>query len=77
MEKILGGFIWVWVSIICLFNLMGIAGAFLKSDFWNAVVEVQEWYSPFNIWTHGLNLILLSPAIATYMWLQRRRTRGG
>jgi hypothetical protein len=75
MDKILGGFIWVWVIVICVLNLMGVAGAFIKNDFWAAVVEVQEWYSPFNIWTHGLNLILLSPAIGAYMWLQRRRKR--
>lgn len=77
MEKILGGFIWVWVIIICLLNLIGIAGSFIKNDFWTAVVEVQEWYSPFNIWNHGLNVILLSPALAAYMWLDRRRKRDG
>ncbi len=77
MDKILGGFIWVWVIIVGLFNLIGIAGAFIKNDFWAAVVEVQDWYSPFNIWTHGLNLILISPAIATYIWLNKRRKRDG
>jgi hypothetical protein len=73
MHKILGGLIWIWVGIICLFNLAGIAGAFIGNDFLTAVGKVQEWYSPFNIWTHGLNLILLSPAIATYIWLEKRR----
>jgi uncharacterized membrane protein len=75
MDKFLNGFIWGWAGLVALLNFMGIAGAFLTNDFLTAVGNIQEWYSPFNIWTHMLNLILLSPAIGAYFWLERRRNR--
>ena len=72
-NKLLNVFIKVWVGVVVTLNLMGVAGAFLGNDFWTAVGNIQEWYSPFNIWTHSLNIILVSPAIMVYLWLERQK----
>lgn len=75
MHRLLSIFIGLWIAFVAMFNFMGIAGAFMSNDFWIAVGLVQEWYSPFNFWTVGLNLALLSPAMLAYWWRERRATQ--
>ncbi len=77
IEKILKGFTYFWVGAVFLTVLMGIIGRFLTAEtVWEAISDVQLWFSPFNLWNFGLMMILLSPAFGAYLlgsWLQRKR----
>jgi len=58
--------------VVLLLNIVGSAGIILTAEtFWAGVEHIQDVYSPFNIWTHGLNMALLSPAIGAYLWRAR------
>ena len=75
MNRLLTVFIWIWVTGVLLLNFISMAGFFLTMSFWEAVAKIQDTYSPFNVWTHGLNVVLLLPAIAAYFWRDRRRNK--
>ena len=75
MNRLLTVFIWIWVTGVLLLNFIGMAGFFLTMSFWEAVGKIQETYSPFNLWTHGLNVVLLLPVVAAYFWRDRRRKK--
>lgn len=75
MDRALTVFMWIWVAMVLLLNLVGIAGAFIARPFWEAVDQVQQWYSPFNLVNWGLNLVLLSPALGAAKWRAIRRRR--
>ena len=65
------------MGLVMLLNIAGIVGyAITTESIWDFVSWVQETYSPFNLWTHGLNVILVSPAILTYFWRKKRNTKG-
>jgi hypothetical protein len=67
----------IWMGLVMLLNIAGIVGyAITTESIWDFVSWVQETYSPFNLWTHGLNVILVSPAILTYFWRKKRNTKG-
>jgi hypothetical protein len=76
MDKVLTMFIYTWAGLVLLANVIGIAGMMVGApSFWAGIARFQEVYSPFNVWTHGLNLVLLSPAIGAYVWRGKRRER--
>ena len=57
-------------------NLLGIIGAFVgASSPLEALSTVRAWYSPFNLWTWGLNLALASPAMGAYLLAERFQSR--
>ena len=71
MDRTLTSFIWVWVSLIILINVFGIAGILASADTsWQALQKIAEIYSPANV---ILELLVLSPAIGAYVWRERRR----
>ncbi len=79
MIKFLTWFFWLWAGAVIALNIIGtigmILGAPTLTDAW---LRVTDTYSPFNLWTHGLNVVLLLPAIgAVYWWkaLERRLSR--
>jgi hypothetical protein len=74
MDKTLTAFIWVWVSMILLANIFGIWGLFASADSTDdAMQQFREIYSPTNIANWLLEIVALSPAIAAYIWRERRR----
>jgi hypothetical protein len=76
MDRFLTWFIFVWIGLVVIANLMGIAGTALTTNsFWDFLEWLQETYSPFNIWNWGLNILFLLPAIGAYAWRKRRRKK--
>ena len=74
MDRTLTSFIWVWIALILVVNLFGIAGVFMSEDSdGQALQELQEIYSPFNLVNWLLELAILSPALIAYVWRERRR----
>ena len=72
MAAFLKLFIKVWIGLIALLNVLGLVGIMISTaSFYETWVYVTETYSPFNVWTHGLNLVLLSPAYGAYVWLNK------
>ena len=50
MDRTLTSFIWVWVSLIILINVFGIAGILASADTsWQALQKIAEIYNPFNL----------------------------
>ena len=69
-------FVRIWVGMVVALNLIGLAGFIVSSEsIGEAWSVISETYSPYNVWTHGLNLVLLSPALAVVFWRQRRNRR--
>jgi hypothetical protein len=74
MDRTLTSFIWAWITLILVVNLFGIVGLFMDAAGTSqALQEVQEIYSPFNVINWLLELIILSPALGAYVWRERRR----
>ena len=61
MDTTLTSFIWIWITLILVVNLFGIVGLFIGADgTWQALQEVKEIYSPFNVMNWLLELLILS-----------------
>ena len=74
MDRTLTSFIWAWITLILIVNLFGIVGLFMSADsYGQALQEVRQIYSPFNVVNWLLELLILSPALAAYVWRERRR----
>jgi hypothetical protein len=74
MDRTLTGFIWAWITLILLVNTFGVGGIIMSADSGEqALQEVQEIYSPFNVMNWLLELLILSPALVAYVWRERRR----
>ena len=74
MDRTLTSFIWAWITLILIVNLFGIVGLFMSPDTGGqALQEVAEIYSPFNVVNWLLELLILSPALGAYVWRERRR----
>lgn len=75
MDRVLTIFVYIWVGLIVLANLFGIAGQFYLRGLGGGIEYIQEIYSPFNIINYILIVITLSPAIGAYYWRNKRRER--
>ncbi len=76
MDAALKWFTRIWIGLVILANITGIAGfAINAQSIWDWVDQVQRAYSPFNIASHGLNLLLVFPAILTHFWRKKRNTK--
>lgn len=78
MDRSLTWFIWVWIAFAIAVNLAALAGIVLMvtgDDFWSAWQWLAETYSPFNVITYVMELVLLSPAIGAYVLRERRRAK--
>ena len=73
MNTFLKWFYRIWIGLVILLNVMGIAGvAMTTQSFTETISFIQETYSPFNIINWIFNLVLLLPAIGAYYWLGKR-----
>jgi hypothetical protein len=75
MDRALSVFIYIWVGVFVILNLIGIIGQFYLTGFSGGVSYIQEIYSPFNIINYFFMVITLSPAIGAYIWLEKRRKK--
>ena len=76
MKRFLRIFVRVWLGLVIGANALGITGAFVgASSLSEAISTVRAWYSPFNLWTWGLNLVLASPAIGAYLIAERFQSK--
>ena len=76
LDKALTWFIYVWVCLIALFNVIAIIGFVLVAPtLWAELGKIQETYSPFNVWNWLAEVISLSPALGAMVWRDRRRNR--
>jgi uncharacterized membrane protein len=66
MDRALTVFIYLWVGLFVLANLVGIIGQFYLHGFSGGVSYVQEIYSPFNVINYIVMVITLFPAIGAY-----------
>lgn len=74
MDRALLWFVRVWVALAIAVNVIAVAGFFMGAHgFWDGWHQVAEIYSPFNVRNWLAEMVLLSPAIGAYAWLQRRR----
>jgi hypothetical protein len=73
MDRILTIFIYTWVGLFILANLVGVIGQFYLDGFSGGVSYIQEIYSPFNISNYIVAMVTLSPAIGAYCWREKRR----
>jgi hypothetical protein len=69
VNKILTWFIRIWVAFAVIVNVVSIITLIL-SEGWGRVADI---YSPFNVINSVMELVLLSPAIGAYFWLEHRR----
>lgn len=70
--KALTWFIRLWVGFAILLNLIAIMGAFVGAPtLTHAMLQVADWYSPFNYWNWFAELLLFSPALMAYYWRQK------
>jgi len=75
MNIFLKWFYIVWFGLVLLLNLLGVIGtAITTKSFFETLSWLQETYSPFNIWTHLLNIILCLPGLGAYIWLKKRKS---
>lgn len=59
----------VLVVGVVLLNILGLIGASMSASSISDVIEyLSRTYSPFNIWTHGLNMLLLTPSYFLYKY---------
>jgi len=76
MDKALTIFINVWVGLVVIVNVLGIAGQFYLHGIGGGIAYIQETYSPFNVVNYVMEIVALSPAIGAYYWRERRRAKG-
>lgn len=76
MNRALAWFVRFWVAIAIAANVVAVVGFMIGAHgFWDGWHRVAEIYSPFNLKNYLLELVLVSPAIGAYTWLERRRKR--
>lgn len=76
MIRFLTWFVRLWIGAVIALNVLAIVGMIVGSPTLNdAWLRVTDTYSPFNLWTHGLNLVLISPAIGAYFLHEKLRER--
>jgi hypothetical protein len=78
MDKVLTRFIYCWVALVVLANVVAIVGFFVGTatlgDGW---MKVRETYSPFNVANFIMEVAVLSPALGAMYWRGRRRAAMG
>lgn len=75
MDRLLTIFIYVWVGLFGLANLVGIVGQFYLYGFSGGIDYIQSVYSPYNILNFIAAAVTLSPAFGAYYWREKRRER--
>ena len=75
MDRVLTIFIYIWVGLFVLVNLVGIIGQFYLHGFSGGISYIQEIYSPFNTINYIVTAVTLSPAIGAYYWREKRREK--
>jgi membrane protein implicated in regulation of membrane protease activity len=76
MDRALLWFVRIWIGIAIAINVIAVAGFFMSAQgFWDGWHKVAEIYSPFNLINWLAEVVLISPAVGAYAWLERRRKR--
>ena len=76
MDKPLLWFVRIWVGLIVSLNVVAIVGFFaVAPTFSQGWTDVRDTYTPLNVASWAVELIILSPAIGAYYWLQHRQKR--
>lgn len=75
MDRALTIFIYVWVGLFVLANVLGIIGQFYLHGFSGGITYIQEVYSPYNVINFIVSIASLSPAIGAYYWREKRRAK--
>lgn len=63
-----------WLAVVLVvgvvvLNSLGLIGAAMSAGSVSDIIEyLSQTYSPFNIWTHGLNILLLMPSYFLYKY---------
>ena len=65
--KILKGFAYIWGFLFTIVSILSIVGIFLRDGLAQGFVSLIKYFSTLNILNYLVILILLSPAIGTYM----------
>jgi hypothetical protein len=74
VDRTLSWFVRVWVAIAIAVNVVAVAGLLTGAHgSWAGWQRVADVYSPFNPINWLMEVVLLSPALGSYVWLQRRR----
>jgi hypothetical protein len=74
MDRALIWFVRVWMGLAIAVNAIAVLGIFMGAHgFWDGWQRVAEIYGPYNVMNYLMELVLVSPAIGAYAWLQRRR----
>jgi uncharacterized membrane protein len=75
MDRALTIFIYIWVGLFFLVNVIGIIGQFYLHGFTGGLSYIQEIYSPFNVINYIVIVVTLSPAFGAYLWREKRRAK--
>jgi hypothetical protein len=75
IDKLLGAFVWVWTTIIVLVYVAATVINIRADGFWGALDDLQAEMNPYNLRGWLTRLLLLSPAILTYILQQKLRLR--
>jgi hypothetical protein len=69
-------FIRIWLALAIFVNVISIVGLFVGANsFLEGIDRVADVYSPFNIINFMTEVVLFSPAIGAYFWLEYRRKK--
>jgi hypothetical protein len=76
LDKVATWFINAWTGLFFLVNLAAMLG-FMKAapTVWAGIAQIQEIYSPFNLWNWLAEVVSLLPALGVLVWRDRRRSR--
>lgn len=69
--KILTFFVYFWIGLILILNIIAIIGFFIAGGFWGGLRAIQDTYSPFNLSNAIVEFISLAPAIFAYKYLEK------
>ena len=75
MNRALSWFIKIWVAFAILVNVFSMISSFIGNSFWEGLGRIADTYSPFNVINFVMEIILFSPAIGAYLWLEHRRKK--
>src|SRR5579863_1175384 len=76
LDRILSWFMYLWLALALAINAIAIIGFFWAAHgFWAGWQQVAEVYGPYNVKNYVMELILISPALGAFLWLEQRRKK--
>lgn len=74
MTKFLTVFIYIWISLFIILNVLGIIGQFYMYGLTEGLSYIWDIYSPFNIINYMFMFISLLPAIGASIYKDKLRS---